>query len=139
MVGVSLSEVSLMLAGAYNMVCEQGTTFVRDLALEYPDPGDPTGETFLPFDLTGYTARMQVRRTLESATTMLNLTTVATNGSQIIMQPSGESNAMRIYVSDEATALITTDGVYDLEIENESGEVSRVIEGDFVLVPEVTR
>lgn len=121
------------------MICEQGATFVRMLAIEYPDPGDPTGETFLPFDLTGYTGRMQVRRTMESSTTMLNLSGTVVNGSQVEMRPAGDSNAIRIYISDEATAALNTSGVYDLEIENSSGEVSRVLQGDFTVIPEVTR
>jgi len=121
------------------MICEQGTTFVRLLELEYPDPGDPTGGTFLPFDLTGYTGRMQVRRTVESSSTMLNLSGSVVNGSQVEMRPAGDANAIRIYISDEATASLNSSGVYDLEIENSNGEVSRVIEGDFTVLPEVTR
>jgi hypothetical protein len=128
-----------MRAGTYDMTCEQGSTFIRLLEIEMPDPADPTGQTFLPFDLTDYSARMQVRRTLESSTTMLNLTTTSVNGSQIVMQPNNDSNALKIYISDEATALITSSGVYDLEIENNTGEVSRLIEGQFILIPEVTR
>jgi hypothetical protein len=128
-----------MRAGTYDMTCEQGSTFIRLLEIEVPDPADPTGQTFLPFDLTDYSARMQVRRTLESSTTMLNLTTTSVNGSQIVMQPNNDSNALKIYISDEATALITSSGVYDLEIENNTGEVSRLIEGQFILIPEVTR
>jgi len=128
-----------MLAGAYNMTCEQGATFVRHLEIQYPDPGDPTGNTFLPFDLTGYTGRMQVRRTMESSTTMLNLSGTVVNGSQVEMRPAGDSNAIRIYISDEATAALNTSGVYDLEIENSGGEVSRVLQGDFTVIPEVTR
>lgn len=128
-----------MRAGVYNMICEQGTTFVRMLELEYPDPGDPTGNTFLPLDLTGYTGRMQVRRTVESSTTMLNLSGSVVNGSQVEMRPAGDSNAIRIYISDEATAALNTSGVYDLEIENSGGEVSRVLQGDFTVIPEVTR
>jgi len=128
-----------MRAGVYNMICEQGTTFVRMLELEYPDPGDPTGNTFLPLDLTGYTGRMQVRRTVESPTTMLNLSGSVVNGSQVEMRPAGDSNAIRIYISDEATAVLDSSGVYDLEIENSGGEVSRVLQGDFTVIPEVTR
>ena len=45
-----------MIAGIYNMTCEQGTDFLRSLVLEYPDANDPTGSTYLNFNLTGYTA-----------------------------------------------------------------------------------
>jgi len=128
-----------MLAGTYTMFCEQGTTFVRILEIQYPDPADPTGETYLPFDLSGYTGRMQVRRTMDSPTTMLNLSDTVVNGSQVEMRPAGDNNSIRIYISDEATATLETSGVYDLEIENSGGEVSRVLQGDFVVSPQVTR
>ncbi len=56
-----------MRAGKYDITCEQGTTFIRTLAVLQPDlENDPTGETFEIMDLTGYTARMHVRRTLEN-------------------------------------------------------------------------
>lgn len=129
-----------MLAGVYDMTCEQGSTFIRSLEIEQPDPADPTGQTFEPFDLTGYTARMQVRRTLESTTAMVNITsTPDVNGNGIFMQYAGVENAMRIYMNDEFTATITTSGVYDIEIINGAGEVSRVLQGKFTLSPEVTR
>ena len=65
-----------MLAGTYNMLAEQGSTLYRVLSLEYPDlVGDPSGETFLPWDLDGYTARMQVRRLIEDTNYMIEITT----------------------------------------------------------------
>lgn len=123
-----------MLSGVYNITCEQGATFVRLIEIEYPDPTDP--ETYLDFDLSGFTARLQVRRTVESSTHFVNLT--SGNGG-IEMQPGGILNAMRIYMSDELTSTIPSDGVYDLEIESASGEVSRVIRGSFTLIAQVTR
>ena len=47
-----------MLAGRYNMVCDQGSTFERSLELQDSDGA--------PYNLGGYTARMQVRREVES-------------------------------------------------------------------------
>lgn len=129
-----------MLAGVYNMTCEQGSTFIRNLEIERPDPSDPTGQTFIPFDLSGYEARMQVRRTMESSATMIDLTSeVDEDGNGITMQPLGEVHAMKIYMTDELTATISTSGVYDIEIINSIGEVSRVLQGQFTLNPEVTR
>jgi hypothetical protein len=42
-------------------------------------------------------------------------------------------------MSDEVTSAITSSGVYDLEIIDDDGNVSRVIEGTFTLSQEVTR
>lgn len=121
-----------MLAGIYNIVCEQGTTFTRVITLEYPDPDDPT--VFLPWDFTGYTARMQVRRTLDSATAMIELTTE--NGGIEFTNPS--QGELTIEMTASQTADLTSSGVYDLEIITGS-EVSRLIQGNFTLNLEVTR
>jgi hypothetical protein len=126
-----------MRAGKYDMTCEQGTTFIRTLAVLQPDlENDPTGETFEIMDLTGYTARMQVRRTIENTNKMLELTTA--NGS-LDVTFQDQSNVIRIFLPAEVTASVSTSGVYDLELINQGGEVSRLVEGNFIVVPEVTR
>lgn len=126
-----------MRAGNYNITCEQGSTFRRLLEIEQPDlVNDPTGQTFVPFDLTGYSARMQVRRTLDSSSFMLELTTG--NGS-LLINPADEINQIFIDVSASVTASVQTSGFYDIEIENGDGVVSRILQGTFTLSPEVTR
>lgn len=126
-----------MRAGSYNMTCEQGSTFTRLIAIEQPDlAADPTGETFENFDLTGYTARMQVRRTIESSTALLTLTTE--NGGLDVIPYEG-NNEILINVSASVTASISNSGVYDIEIISPTGTVSRVLQGIFTLSPEVTR
>ena len=133
-----------MRAGAYNITCEQGSTFVRLIEVEQPDLiTDPTGETYEPFNLAGYTARMQARRTIESTSFFLMLTTE--NGG-LSINPGDADNEILIYIEDEVTASINSsnpgsnlNGVYDLEIINPSGEVSRLLEGTFTLKAEVTR
>ena len=124
-----------MISGIYNLYCEQGTTFSRLIEIEYPDPIDPT--IFFPFDLTGFSASLQVRRTVESPTTLISLN--STNGGGIEIQPNNVENALRIYMTDAQTSSITSDGVYDLEIEDPNGSVSRVLRGTFTLSPLVTR
>jgi hypothetical protein len=126
-----------MRAGSHNFICEQGATFKRTVEIEQPDlVTDPTGNTFAPFDLTGFVARMQVRRTIDSTNFLLELTTE--NGC-LEVNPGASTNVIAINVPDEVTASVNTSGIYDLEIENESGEVSRVLQGNFTVIPEVTR
>lgn len=126
-----------MLAGVYNITIEQGSTFGRLISLEQPDlAADPTGATFEEYDLSGHTARMQIRRTVESTSTMLSLTTA--NGG-IVINPGTPDNEIEIVISAANTATLTTDGVYDLEIINSAGAVSKVIRGTITLIPEVTR
>ena len=122
-----------MLAGIYNITCQQGSTFVRVIRIEYPDAVDPT--IFLPFNLTGYSARMQVRRTISSTTTMISLST-SNNGIQITSALDGE---ITITMTDAQTAALTSDGVYDLEIISTNNFVTRILQGEFRLSLEVTR
>lgn len=127
-----------MRAGTYNFTCEQGSTFSRLIEIEQPDLAvDPTGQTFEDFDLNGYTARMQVRRTIDSSTAMVTLTTE--NGGLVINQAPGSSNNLNIYMDNTTTATLLNSGVYDIEIINDGGEVSRILQGVFTVSPEVTR
>lgn len=126
-----------MRAGTYNFTCEQGSTFTRLIELEEPDLlADPTGETFVPINIEGYTARMQIRRTIDSSTTLVSLTTE--NGG-LTVNPADPDNQILISMSDAVTASISTSGVYDLEIESPDGTVSRILQGTVTLSPEVTR
>lgn len=121
-----------MIAGNYNILCEQGTTFTRVIAIEQPTTEDP--EVYEPYPLTDHTARMQVRRTVESSTVIISLTTE--NGRITIDEDDG---IITLTISAADTALLTSSGVYDLEIIDDSGNVSRVVQGTFTLSQEVTR
>jgi hypothetical protein len=127
-----------MIAGVYNITCEQGSSFLRILEIEQPDLAtDPTGQTYEEFDLTGYTARMQVRRTIESASAIVTLTT---ENLGLEINPTGDTvNLIKMSMSAPVTASINSSGVYDLEIVDNEGFVSKVIKGAFTLIPEVTR
>ena len=134
----TLEAFFAMLAGNYNMTCQQGSTFSRTIEIEQPDLiADPTGETFVPFDLSGYTARMQVRRTIDSSNFLLELTTG--NGGLTINPIEGDMNKIVIFASASVTASVSTSGVYDIEIISADNTVSRVLQGVFNLSPEVTR
>lgn len=98
---------------------------------------DPTGETFIPFDLSGYEARMQVRRTIDSANFLLELTT--DNGGLMINPAEEDVNIIHIFVPADVTASVSTSGVYDIEIISSSNIVTRILQGVFNLSPEVTR
>lgn len=122
-----------MLAGRYNIVCEQGATFRREFILQYPDEVDPT--IYYNYDLSNYKARMQVRRTVDSAEPMLSIDTEELGGITI----DEENGKIFVEITAEQTSEITTNGVYDIEIEDETGVVSRMVQGEFLLSPEVTR
>lgn len=121
-----------MIAGKYNIFCEQGTTFIRVFELQYPDPLEP--DVYYDYDLTGFTARMQVRRTIESTTALIELTTE--NSGIIIVGIEGK---ITVFMSASQTSELSSSGVYDIEIIDAGGSVSRLIEGTFTLSLEVTR
>ena len=123
-----------MIAGIYNLFIEQGATFSRLIEIEYPSPEDVT--VMLPYDLEGFSASMHIRRTVDSPTPQIVLT--SENG-RIEMRPIGMQNAMRLYLTPEETSTLTSDGVYDLEIENADGDIQRVLRGSVTLSLEVTR
>jgi hypothetical protein len=126
-----------MIAGIYNILIEQGATFYRLIDVMEPDVLDPT--IFEPFDLTGYTARMQIRRTVDSSTPMLSLTSPTVSGNGITVQ-DGANNALSINITNTMTSALTSSGVYDLEIiKTSTGFVSRLLQGTVTLSLEVTR
>jgi hypothetical protein len=49
------------------------------------------------------------------------------------------SGEISLSLTAAQTAAITSSGVYDLEITSSGGAVERVVEGNFNLIPEVTR
>lgn len=133
-----------MIAGVYRIVCQQGAVLNLLIQVEQPDLAtDPTGATHEPFDLRGHTARMQVRRTMESASPMITLTT---ENDGLIINPDSDDpfpgtdfNNLQILMTSSQTAALTSGGVYDIEIINEDGYVSRLLQGEFMFSHEVTR
>ena len=114
-----------MLAGLLNLTIEQGATYV--LPFVYQD------EAGNPINLTGMTARMQLRRQFASDSALLSLTTE--NGRIAITPLEGK---ITLSISATDTALLTGSGVYDLELVN-GPTVSRLLEGSFDICNEVTK
>lgn len=116
-----------MSAVQQSITIEQGATFLLELIWKNPD------ET--PINLTGYTARMQVRKKYADTVKVLDLTTQ--NGKIVLTPLQGKIN-VTIPATDTANVTIKT-GVYDLELESSTGVVTRLIEGSVTVTPEVTR
>ena len=86
-------------------------------------------------DLTGFTARMQVRESVIAPATLLSLTTE--NGGITL---GGKTGIVSLYLNDTNTSSITwTKGVYDLELLAPSGDVFRMVGGTVVVSPEITK
>jgi hypothetical protein len=115
-----------MAASTYNITAEQGANYAATLT--YRDSSN------VLVNLTGYSARMQVRRTVGSETRYLSLT----QASGITL--GGAAGTVAIAISAAALSSIPAGNyVYDLELISGAGAVVRLISGDFVVSGEVTR
>ena len=86
-------------------------------------------------NLSGYTARMQIRPTAASATTTLALTT---ENSRIAL--GGTAGTITLSISATDTAAITAGRyVYDLELVSAGGIVTRLLQGIVTVSANVTR
>lgn len=114
-----------MTAGAYDFYCEQGATFNRVVTVN-----DPAGDAR---DFTNHTGRMSVRRHVSDTTSLIDLTTE--NGRMSL----GSDGTITLSIAAADTSAMADDGFYDLEVEDDSGNVERVLEGRFTLGREVTK
>jgi hypothetical protein len=106
---------------------EQGATWSRQF--NYKDPNG------VAINLTGYTARMQVRAKRTNPEVLLELTTE--NGGIVL---GGADGSVTLQASAVDTAAFTwTRGVYDVELISAGGIVTRFIRGSVSVSPEVTR
>lgn len=125
-----------MPSGRYDIELDQGSTFRRTIVWK-----DSSGALV---NLTGYSARMQVRPSMSSSTVTASLTN--SNGGITL---GGAAGTIALYLSAASTAAISTAspsqfadafvGVYDLELVAVNGDVTRLLHGDFIVNPEVTR
>jgi hypothetical protein len=114
-----------MPAANYDILIEQGATFRLQLAWK-----DGEGD---PIDLTGYSARMQVRPRASSDQVLVALV----SGDGITL---GDDGSIVVLASAERTeAVAGKRAVYDLELESADGTVTRLIQGGVNISPEVTR
>lgn len=116
-----------MPAGKLDLLIEQGATFKQSLIVN-----DGSGA---PLNLTGFTARMQIRASVEAADSLIELTT---ENSRITLTPAQGRVDLLISATDTA-GLTFESAVYDLEIVNAGGEVTRLVQGKVKLSREVTR
>ena len=106
-----------------NLYVEAGATFSRTVTY--------TNDDGTLFDLTGYTAELQVRETVSSASAAITKTpSIDTETAEISW----------IFTAAETAALTASKYVYALELTKTSdGTVTRLLEGDLTVSPEVVR
>jgi len=116
-----------MAAAIYNATIDQGATFTLEVIYK-----DSAGT---PINLTGYTAALQIRQNYYDDTALVTLT--SPSGGIVI---TGATGTIDITMSSAQTASLD-EGiyVYDLEIYAGGGNITRLIQGQFTVSPEVTR
>jgi hypothetical protein len=114
------------MAGTYNMVLDQGSDKTYSLILS-----DENGTVL---NLSGYTAKMQVRSDYKSTIVYDELTTE--NSRITITSALGKVDLVFPNATTELYTFKT--GLYDLELYTGS-TVKRILEGTFTVKPEVTK
>jgi PIN domain nuclease of toxin-antitoxin system len=100
-----------------NLVINQGATFRHRFAWR-----DKNGR---PIDVTGFTARMQIRADAAASAALVTLTTE--NGGIAL---GGKAGTVALYLNDTNTSAITWNkGVYDIQLVSPSGDVFRMVGG----------
>lgn len=121
--------------GKYNFEVWQGSTWDEEITLRNADQ--------TPMDLTGFSARMQVREAIDADTVILDLN--GANGRLTVSDPA--AGKLRLTVSAADTALLPLEFekktyLYDLELFRASPApeyVRKVLAGKVKCHPEVTR
>ena len=88
-----------------------------------------------PISLVGYTAKMQIRETVDSPTVILELTHL--NGG-IILDTTNYTITVTM-TSTQTAAFSFPTAVYSMELTDPNGYVNTFIQGNLTLIPEVTR
>ena len=86
-----------------------------------------------PVDLTGYTADLKIRQTVNSPTVIYEAST--TNGAIVL---GGTAGTIALTIPASATATFTfVRGVYNLTLTSAAGVVTRLLQGSVIVSPSV--
>lgn len=124
-----------MSAGTYNLAIDQGETFSFTITLK--------DGSALVVDLTGCSARGQIRSTVDSTTSYafsFAFNTPATDGVILVsMSDTITSSLPSTELEPDSYVKEINYLVYDIELVRADGSISRILEGSVALSPEVTR
>jgi hypothetical protein len=135
-----------MSGAAHDLKIEQGDDWSPIWTLRYRGSQQP-------FDLTGYTAKMQIRSTYYAAAKLVDLVSpagiilggvagtiqpVISDAQTMTLIPTGAPapNPVNVKINDRAYTLV---GVYDLKITSAGGATMTVAGGRVLVSPDVTR
>lgn len=115
-----------MAAGEYDVPIEAGIDWEHTLYLK-DDAGSPK-------DLTGYSAEMKIRETMEGDV----IETLSTSGGEIVI--TAAQGKILLKLTDlETAALGIKEGVYDLVLTDSGTTKTKLLKGKVIVDPLVTR
>jgi len=119
------------MAGIADFQIDQGSTFSRVITLKT--------SAGVPIDLTGYTARGMIKASAQDVAALQSFTCT--------VDPDETTGRITISLTDVQTSALPATGekfselarfVYDIEIVDWEGKVTRILNGSILLSPEVT-
>jgi hypothetical protein len=120
-----------MSAAIYNFTINQGETFTKSFAW--------ANASEVPYNLTGWTARLQARAFVSSSSTLFDSGGASPTTGLSVTIPTPTNGTVVVTMTAAMTSAIPCDGVYALELTSGSGQVKRLIEGSFTISPETNR
>jgi hypothetical protein len=118
------------MATTANLLVQQGTTYSARIAVK--DSSDTA------INLSGYTTRGTARHSYGSTGVLVDLAPAVVSGSPANWD-SLASGLVDIDLSASTTATLpVAQGVYDVEMYNDAGTVTRILQGKVLISPEVT-
>lgn len=108
------------MANKVNIVIDQGTTFNTTFIIH--------NSSDEPIDFTSYTANSVMRKSYSSSNSFVFGVALSSNG-QVSLSMSANTT----------TSITAGRYVYDVEVEDNSGVRSRIVEGIVTVTPQVTR
>lgn len=117
-----------MSAGVHKITAEKGATFSQPFTWKINSNA---------VNLTGYTARMKVRdpKRAPSVNQIVSLTSASGGGITL----GGAAGTITVTISATTMeSIVAGKYVYDLELESGDGTVTRLLNGPFIVLDEVT-
>jgi hypothetical protein len=111
------------MAGSYNIVTVEGDTWIFNATI------DTDG---VLWDFTGYTGKMQVRESSVSSTTLLDLST----SNYINLNSTG--NISITVPANIMSGVPAGRWIYDFEVTSGGGQKTTLLQGTFIVSPQVT-
>lgn len=121
------------MAVAYKFIWDKGTTIARSLTWKRNAAAEGETEDYQPVDLTGYSARMEIKDKYDG----LLLHRLDSDTDTLVIDAPNGSISFEI-PAETTEEWVWRNAVYDLELVDSSGRVTRLIQGTISLTPEVT-